>query len=64
MTFVGVFVLTSTLGATVGEANGICVGAGAGKLLYANVNANPEATKLTTLKKNEVNDLVRYPRRT
>lgn len=59
--FVGVFVFTSMVGGNVGEASG--VGAGAGKLLYANVNATPEATKLTTLKINEVNDLVRYPLR-
>lgn len=61
ITFVGVFVFASMVGATVGEASG--VGAGAGKLLYANVNATPEATKLTTLKRNEVSDLVLYPLR-
>jgi hypothetical protein len=59
--FVGVFVFTSMVGANVGEANG--VGAGAGKLLYANVNTTPEATKLITLNKNEVSDFVRYPLR-
>ncbi len=61
--FVGVFVFTSIVGGNVGEANGIGVGVGTGKLLYANVNTTPEATKLTMLNKNEVSERVRYPRR-